>query len=538
MDRRVVLATVLTLAVWMGYLEYVRRTAPPPPRPTPAPVAPAQEAPPPPPPAAPPPAPAVAPSIVPPPPAAPSRPEKIYTWESDLYRAVFTDRGGRLKSLQLLHYAQSLEEGSPRVELVRVGEGAGEAEARWPLGLRLYGATTLDLESLSYEAQQEGDTLLFSAALADGLRITKRYAFDPLSYLFSLEVEVHNDAGRPLPLGIGLLWRRSIDEEDNKGRFEGHAGPVTLVDTEVERQDVEDIEGERVLEGRLLWTGFETKYFLAALIPSAGQQERARVRIWKPEKGAVASELFFPPAVVPAGAPISQSFGIYTGPKAIRELETAGAGLEKSVSFGIFAFLARPLVWILNFFQTFVRNYGVSIILLTILIRIAFFPLATKQFRSMKEMQRLQPLLKELREKYKNDKERLNQETMQLFRTHKVNPLGGCLPILLQIPVFIALYQALLNSISLRQAAFVLWIRDLSAPDPTYITPILMTGSMFLQQKMSPPAADPAQQKIMMMMPLIFGIMFLNFPAGLVIYWLANNLLAIAQQYWINRRYG
>jgi YidC/Oxa1 family membrane protein insertase len=347
---------------------------------------------------------------------------------------------------------------------------------------------------------------------------------------------VHNATATTLPLGVGLLWQRSTDGEEGGSRFTGHAGPVTLLGTEVEREDVEDLEGERILEGRLFWTGFETKYFLAALIPD--QQDRARARLWKPEKGIVAAELFFPPVPVPAGVATSQTFRIYTGPKAIDQLETVGVGLEEAVSFGIFALLARPLVWILEFFQTFAQNYGVSIILLTILIRIAFFPLATKQFRSMKEMQRLQPLLKELREKYKDDKERLNQETMQLFRTHKVNPLGGCLPIVVQIPVFIALYQALLNSIALRHAAFVFWIRDLSAPDPTYITPILMTGSMFLQQKMSPPAADPAQQKIMMMMPLIFGVMFLNFPSGLVIYWLANNLLAIAQQYWINRRYG
>jgi YidC/Oxa1 family membrane protein insertase len=156
----------------------------------------------------------------------------------------------------------------------------------------------------------------------------------------------------------------------------------------------------------------------------------------------------------------------------------------------------------------------------------------------MKEMQRLQPLIQELKEKHGDDRERFNQEMMQLYRTHKVNPLGGCLPILVQIPVFIALYQALLNSVELRQAPFFAWIRDLSAPDHTYITPILMTASMFAQQKMSPPMADPAQQKVMMFMPLIFGFMFLNFPSGLVLYWLVNNILSIAQQYWINRQHG
>jgi YidC/Oxa1 family membrane protein insertase len=171
-------------------------------------------------------------------------------------------------------------------------------------------------------------------------------------------------------------------------------------------------------------------------------------------------------------------------------------------------------------------------------IRIAFYPLASKQFRSMKEMQRIQPLVQELKEKHKEDRERFNQELMQLYRTHKVNPLGGCLPIVLQIPVFFALYQTLLNSIELRQEPFIFWIHDLSAPDQTYVTPILMTGSMFLQQRMSPPMADPTQQRVMMFMPLIFGFMFLNFPSGLVLYWLVNNILSIVQQYWINRQHA
>ena len=332
-----------------------------------------------------------------------------------------------------------------------------------------------------------------------------------------------------------MLWRSEMNGEKGD-RFAGHAGPIALVGTKVERENLKDLEAEKRLEGPILWAGYETKYFIAALAPD--QPDRARVRIWKPDEKSAASDLYFPPAPLPAGAATSQTIRIYGGPKNIEDLKSVGVGLERAVDFGYFAVLAKPLLWILNFFERFVGNYGVAIILLTCLIRIAFFPLATKQFRSMKEMQRLQPLLQELREKYKEDRERLNQETMQLFRTHKVNPLGGCLPIVVQIPVFFALYQALLNSIALRQAPFALWLKDLSAPDPTYIAPIVMTGSMFLQQKMSPPAGDPAQQKIMMMMPLIFGVMFLNFPSGLALYWLANNLLAIAQQWWINRRFA
>lgn len=533
MDRRVLLATILTLLVWLGYLEVAKRMAPPPPpsaaKPALAP-APAQVE-------APPPAAGVAEALPPPPAlatttiAAPTGPEQTYIYENALYRAVFTDRGASLKSLQLKGYAQSLDKDSPRVDLVKVSAPG----APWPLALKLDAGGALDLATLPFEGTQSGETLTFTANLAGGLRVTKRFEFRRDSYLFSMKVSILNATGQARPLGLGVLWSTEGPDE-NRSRYEGHAGPLTLVGTDVEREDIDDIEGVQLIEGRILWTGYETKYFLAALIPD--QPDRARVRIWRPDKNGAATELFFPPATLPAGAVTSQTINVYTGPKAIPELKAAGVGLEQAVAFGIFAVVAKPLLWMLNFLQRYVGNYGVAIILLTILIRILFFPLATKQFRSMKEMQRLQPLLKELREKYKDDKERLNQETMQLFRTHKVNPLGGCFPILLQIPVFIALYQALLNSIALRQAPFIFWLKDLSAPDPTYITPILMTGSMFLQQKMSPPAGDPAQQKIMMMMPLIFGVMFLNFPSGLVLYWLANNLLAIAQQSWINRRYG
>jgi YidC/Oxa1 family membrane protein insertase len=536
MDRRALLATILTLAVWLGFLEYNRRTAPPPPKPAPkeslAPKTGAAEpgggaAPS---PSLAPPAPETSPggpAITPP----PAGPEERFVYENDLFRAEFTSRGGRLRSLQLKRYAQALKKDSPRVQLVDV---LGDADD-WELGLSLDAGREIDLERVPYAGHQEPDSLTFRTSVAGGIGVTKKFRFRPDSYLFTLEVSLQNGTGAEAPLGVGVLWRGHINGQKGN-RFSGHAGPVVLSGTKVERENLKKLEGEKRLEGPILWTGYETKYFIAALAPD--QPERARVRIWKPDEHSVATSLYFPPVAVPAGATTSQTIQIYGGPKVIDDLKAVGVGLEKAVDFGFFAVLAKPLLWILDFFQRFVGNYGVAIILLTMLIRLAFFPLATKQFRSMKEMQRLQPLLQELREKYKEDRERLNQETMQLFRTHKVNPLGGCLPIVVQIPVFFALYQVLLNSIALRQAPFALWLKDLSAPDPTYIAPIVMTGSMFLQQKMSPPAGDPAQQKIMMLMPLIFGVMFLNFPSGLVLYWLANNLLAIAQQWWINRRFA
>ena len=536
MERRLLIASLLTLVVWFGYAEYLRRTAPPPKPPSqsaspqeqtrstsePAPAPVKREAAP--------PEKVVAPVA----PLAAPLPEKTFAIENDLYHAVFTSRGGRLKSFELKAYKNTLKKGAGPVNLVQPDP---KRPGGWPLGLRLHGeARTENLDDLDFEGKRGEGALVFTARNADGLEVTKSFTFEPSSYVFTLEIMVRNATAADRRLGLGVVWQNRTDPHHHDSRQEGHVGPVALVASDVERLEVEKIEGERVFEGPLYWAGFETKYFLAALIPD--RPEQARVRISKPDARVVVSELSFPPGIVPASAATSRTVRIYAGPKSIPELKRAGAGLEDSIAFGFFAVLAKPLLWILFFFERFVGNYGVAIILLTILVRLAFYPLASKQFRSMKEMQRLQPLIQELKEKHGDDREKMNQEMMQLYRTHKVNPLGGCLPILVQIPVFIALYQALLNSIELRQAPFIFWIKDLSAPDHTYITPILMTGSMFLQQKMSPPMADPAQQRIMMFMPLIFGFMFLNFPSGLVLYWLVNNLLSIAQQYWINRQHG
>ena len=194
-----------------------------------------------------------------------------------------------------------------------------------------------------------------------------------------------------------------------------------------------------------------------------------------------------------------------------------------------------PLLIVLKFIYNYVGNYGIAIIILTILIKIIFWPLGNKSYKSMKEMQKLQPKMQELREKYKDDKQKLSQETMALYKTHKVNPLGGCLPIVIQIPVFFGLYKVLLYAIELRHSPFFFWIQDLSAKDPYYITPIVMGATMFMQQKMTPTMGDPMQAKIMLFMPVVFTFLFLNFPSGLVIYWLFNNIISIGQQMYINK---
>ena len=244
------------------------------------------------------------------------------------------------------------------------------------------------------------------------------------------------------------------------------------------------------------------------------------------------------------GGEVPVAVNWWFGPKDRTMLATAPDHLSQAVNFGMFSIIARPLLTILAFFHSFVGNWGIAILMLTFCIRVVFWPLSQKSFKSMEQMKKLQPMMKKLREKHKDDKEALNKEMMQLYKTYKVNPAGGCLPIVVQIPVFIGLYQALLNSIELRHASFIeylpfthiTWLADLSAADPFYITPLLMGASMFLQQRLTPAAGDPTQQKVMMFMPVIFTVMFINFPAGLVIYWLCNNILSIWQQWGMLRK--
>jgi YidC/Oxa1 family membrane protein insertase len=236
------------------------------------------------------------------------------------------------------------------------------------------------------------------------------------------------------------------------------------------------------------------------------------------------------------GESISFDYVAYLGPKDYDLLKAAGHQFDAAIDLGFFSIIAQPLMIALKFFHGYLGNWGFAIILLTVCIKALFWPLTQKSYSSMKAMQKLQPKMAKLREKYANDKQRLNTEMMTLYKENRVNPFGGCLPILIQIPVFFALYQVLLRSIELRHAPFMWWITDLSAKDPYYVTPLIMGVTMFLQQKMTPTTMDPMQARLMMMMPVVFTFLFLNFPSGLVIYWLVNNVLTIAQQYLINRK--
>jgi YidC/Oxa1 family membrane protein insertase len=463
-------------------------------------------------------------------------PSREITVETDRYQAVFTTQGARLVSFKLKDYQATAAKDSPPVQMYEPGP------LRYAT-LRTTGSEGFVLnEDARFETAAEDVVtvvghdqveLRFQHVAANGIKYVKTFLLHGDLYTIDSALELQNTSAIPLRGTINYALVQRWDDSLNADSY-SFSGPATLVKDEIEEVDVDDLkDGSVAYSQDVVWTSFQTKYFLSVVVPGAQAVERTQLV----RKGdAIENLLESPYFTLQGGERHKLDYLVYIGPKEPALLKAAGHQLDKVVEFGFFNLLAQPLFTVLTFFYGYFKNYGVAIILLTILIKIIFWPLTHKSYSSMKSMQKLQPEMAKLRERFKNDKERLNKEMMALYKTHSVNPLGGCLPMLVQIPVFFALYKVLLGSIALRHADFAFWLTDLSAKDPYYITPLLMGASMFVQQKMTPTTADPMQAKIFMMMPVIFTFMFLNFPSGLVIYWLVNNLLTILQQYFIHRK--
>ena len=466
---------------------------------------------------------------------------KEITVETENYRAVFTTAGARLKSFKFKKYRSSVDEKSPPFEMIRNVPGVP-----LPLGVRWQAASPVDDSDVIYSVQGDdlnlaGDskgTVVFRGQTKNGAVITKSFTFSGATYPIQMEVSVNAaDGATPSP-EILLADQSDHPAPNHDAPFEGF---IALVDNKIRREPPAEAAKGHEFTGDVSWAGFGHTYFLFALLPENGAQHKVSVR----QMGA---------ALIGAvgGQAANQHYTVFIGPKEIDTLKAVGKGIERSIDFGIFWFISIPLLYILHFFHRFTASYGVDIIILTVLIKVLMAPLTHKSYVSMKQMQKLQPQMERLKERYNEDKEKLNKEIMELYRRNGVNPLGGCLPMVLQLPVFYGLYNCLGTPIELRHAPF-LWIKDLSRPDwqslafsvpswwPSFlpggipVLTILMGASMFMQQWMTPTAGDPNQRKMMMLMPLMFTFMFVSFPAGLTVYWLVNNLLTIGQQYWINR---
>jgi len=365
---------------------------------------------------------------------------------------------------------------------------------------------------------------------ASGLEVTREFTFHQDSYMIDVQTTISAPAYAGQNLAYTTVWGPGLG-----GKVSSHtdhfvfSGATTFVNDERIETPEDSFSQNVEYSGDLEWTSFQNKYFAAALIPGDGIQSAVTLKV----NDDVYVGLNFQTVQSSASA----SHSLYVGTKELLVLEKMGHKLMRLMDYGWignkFAFLVKPLLKVLLYFHSLTGNYGWAIIFLTVVIKILFFPLTHKSFKSMKGLQKIQPYVKVVQERNKDDRQKMNEELMELYKKHKVNPLGGCLPMLLQIPVFIALYHALFFSIELRGAPFIGWITDLSVADPYYVTPVLMGATMYLQQKMTPSVGDPMQQKIMLLLPIVFTFLFITFPAGLVIYWTVNNLLTISQQYYI-----
>lgn len=464
--------------------------------------------------------------------------EKDITVDTPLYKAVFTTRGGTLRSFQLKNFKNKLDKNSGLVELINVTK-----DMPAPLSLSFVDSSILvdtgdlyaaDRSSITLVKNDQKTSLTFSQTYPGTVRIEKTFTFSPNDYAIQMEAKVYNLSPAMIQQNATLTWFHYDDPTIEKDSYT-HDGPVYFLEKSVELTKLKNLKAEEHYGPDISWSGYESKYFIAALIPQ--NPALTNLSLNRNDQNVISVQLKGPKNIIPTGQNAIYAYTLYLGPKDYAIMKAMNVGLENAIDFGSWIkWLAMPLLIVLKFIYQYVHNYGIAIIILTILIKVIFWPLGNKSYKSMKEMQKLQPKIAELREKYKDDKQKLSQETMGLYKTHKVNPLGGCLPIVIQIPVFFGLYKVLLYAIELRHSPLFFWIQDLSAKDPYYITPIIMGATMLIQQKMTPTMGDPMQAKIMLIMPVVFTFLFLNFPSGLVIYWLFNNIISIGQQLYINKR--
>lgn len=475
--------------------------------------------------------------------------------ENDWFRAVFVNRGAELVSWQLKEY---LEEGQP-VELVPFEL---PVEEPWPFSLAFEDERFTDLahqalyrvSSSHVTLTDREETLTFDYEDATGLRIRKSFRFNPSSshYLFTLSVEASLGQQQ---LNPSLRWGPALGGvESTSSGFAFRQGPRgilhgrlleegTFQDLDTTRVDAADVVTQPTYQGQMEFLGVDNHYFLAAALPQA-QDAMIRFRpVPLPSRTPEGEprDLMAFDLSLPGGF---NDVAFYLGPKDFDILEIADSALPLSIEFGFLSVLVVPLHRSLTWVHSSVGNWGFSIIILTILINIVIFPLRHKSVVSMRKMQELQPQMKAIQDRYKNlkatdpDKQKMNKEVMNLYREQGVNPASGCLPMIATMPILFAFYRLLSMAIEMRGAPFMLWITDLSVHDPLYITPIVMGGTMVLQQRLTPSQADPMQQKMMMLMPIVFTFMFLWAPSGLVVYWLTSNVLGIGQQLITNRLIG
>jgi YidC/Oxa1 family membrane protein insertase len=456
-------------------------------------------------------------------------PKDIFV-ETPLLKITLTDFGGGIKNVQLKQYKETVK-GEKDKEIIE----DVKPYTYLPAISRVVNNQTID-DRTSFKTDRDNliikdkpEKIVFTGVMSDGKKVKKTYTFYPDAYTIDMNIEVQDIDKNTTRLDFAMINSKKTSEYTFKGPF---------VFDGKKFEQIEKIEKNIEVNRNFKYAGLDEGFFAFIYIPE--DDSRMPLTIFKTEKDIPVLRL------QPDKENISAK--LYFGPKQSEILKNLNVKAEKIIDFGWFDIIAKPLIIGMNYSNKVTHNYGIDIILLTILIKIIFYPLSLKSFQSMNKMKKLQPQIQKLREKFKDDKQKLNQEMMDIYKRQGVNPMGGCLPMVIQIPVFFALYKALSSAIELRHAPFMLWINDLSAPEDLYsftvlgyslpirILPLIMGITQVIQQKMTPTTADPMQEKIMLFMPIIFTFLFWGFPAGLVLYWLVNNVISIGQQYYINKK--
>lgn len=476
---------------------------------------------------------------------------RTYTIDTKIYTARLSEKGSVLTGFKLKNYREKADENANLKEMItehekskisafafsnKTGNGIDQA------------VFTGNREQLHIDAGLKKQNLILTWMSPEGIEIEKEYQFSPDSYLINLDVRIKNRTGAVLNEPAHISITHSVDMESS-GAY-GFEGPSAYIDNSLNQIKIKNVEENERQQGQISWTSIEERYFMVSLIPKAVRN--AEMRLLFAGEGLLENQYRLSIDNLSPGTQKSFAFDLFIGPKSLKILSQLNNSLDEAIDFGWFDFIAKPCLWLMNAIYQYIPNYGVAIIILTIFIKILLWPLGNKSYKSMSEMKKLQPLMAEIREKHKGNKKKMNEEMMSLYKVYKINPMGGCLPMILQIPVFIAFYRMLYEAIELRHAPFFGWINDLSAPDrlfnfgfsipfmqPPYGIPVLtiiMGATMFLQQRMSPPPGDPAQAKMMMFLPIVFTVIFINFSSGLVLYWLVNNIISIAQQYYVSKK--
>ena len=476
------------------------------------------------------------------------------TVTTDTVKAVIDEKSGDLRALYLLKYNASSDEGK---DFVLLDDSKAYTYVAQSDLLNANGQ--LLLKDVPFQAPQKQYTLSgdqvevrLSAPETNGLKIDKVYTFHKGSYLINIRFDITNQSGQPVKLDAAYRMLRDSSKPDGEGYFNHtYTGPVLYTPSgkfeKVTFSDLDDDfksgrdQAEYVRRTDSGWVGMIQHYFMSTWIlqPKDGTSVctngACQIDISRRSDNLYSAGARVPLPEIAAGATLDFPIELYAGPQTTSVISQVADNLQLAKDYGKVHIFASPLFWLLNKLHDYVSNWGWAIVLLTIIVKAVLYPLTNASYRSMAKMRAVAPRLQSLKEKYGDDRMALQQAMMKMYKDEKINPLGGCLPMLLQIPVFIGLYWAIFTSVELRQAPWIGWITDLSRPDPWFILPIIMAITMFIQTSLNPPPTDPLQAKMMKLMPVIFSVMFFFFPAGLVLYWVVNNILTIAQQWYINK---